>query len=130
MKGISKNWHISDNSFDQNHSNSPGPLSIDSTVINNLGYNPVGIIANPWHLSGDLTSAGGGHADRASGQLYTVRQRPKTVIVAKGQVIDIAIDGTPTSLSAGVFKLRIGETIAVTYSLTPNEQSFGGLISE
>jgi Periplasmic copper-binding protein (NosD) len=34
MKGTSKNWHISDNSFDQNHSNSPGPLSIDSTVIN------------------------------------------------------------------------------------------------
>jgi len=119
MKGSSKNWHISGNSFDQNHSDSPGPLSIDSTVINNSGYNPVGIIANPWQTSGDLTNLGGGNADPANGQLYTARQSPKTVIITKGHVLDIAIDGTATGLSAGVFKLGIGETIAVTYSLTP-----------
>ena len=51
-----------------------------------------------------------------SGQRYTVRQSPKTIIIAGGVVTQIAIDGTPTGLSAGVFKLGLLETIAVTYS--------------
>jgi len=49
MKGSSKDWLIAGNSFAQNISNSPTPLSADSTVINNSGYNPVGTIALPWH---------------------------------------------------------------------------------
>src|SRR5260370_40679431 len=47
-KGTCKDWHIADNSFDQNNNNSPTSLTVDTTVINNPGYNPVGIIANPW----------------------------------------------------------------------------------
>jgi hypothetical protein len=34
-------------------------------------------------------------------------------------VTQVAIDGTPTGLSGGVFKLGISETIAVTYSSAP-----------
>jgi hypothetical protein len=49
----------------------------------------------------------------------TVRQSAKTVIVTAGAVTGIAINGTSTGLSEGVFKLGIGETIAVTYSVTP-----------
>jgi hypothetical protein len=94
-------------------------MSVDSTVINNNGYNPVGIIAAPWHPSGELTNNEGGSADPVSGQLYTVKQSPKTIIIAGGAVTQIAIDGAPTGLPAGVFKLGIGETIAVTYSSTP-----------
>jgi hypothetical protein len=60
MAGASKNWYIAGNSFDQNSNNSPAPLSVDATVINNPGYNPVGIITNPWHPNGDLTNEGGG----------------------------------------------------------------------
>jgi len=122
MKGSSKDWHIADNSFAQNNNDSPAPLSIDSTVINNSGYNPIGTIANPWRTTGDLTNDGGGSADPLSGRLYTVRQSPKTIIIADGAVTQIAIDGAPIGLSAGVFKLGIGETIAVTYSSVPTSK--------
>jgi hypothetical protein len=119
MKGSSGNWLIAGNFFAQNSDNSPAPLSVDSIVINNPGYNPVGTIANPWHPSGALTNDGGGSADPVSGRLYTIRQSPKTVIITGGAVTQLAIDGTPTGLTAGVFKLGIGETIAVTYSSAP-----------
>jgi hypothetical protein len=119
MKGSSSDWHIANNSFVQNSDDSPAPLSIDSTVINNSGYNPVGPITDPWRSTGDLTNDRGGDADPVSGQLYTVRQSPKTIVIAGGSVTEIEIDGTPTGLSAGVFKLGIGETIAVTYSSLP-----------
>jgi hypothetical protein len=122
MAGSSKDWHIADNSFAQNNSDSPAPLSIDATVINNAGYNPVGAVANPWRSTGDLTNDGGGSAAPVSGRLYTVRQSPKTIIITGGVVTQIAIDGTPTGLSAGVFKLGIGETIAVTYTSSPTSK--------
>jgi hypothetical protein len=59
MKGSSGNWLIAGNFSAQNNNNSPASLSVNSTVINNPGYNPVGIIANPWHSSGALTNDGG-----------------------------------------------------------------------
>ena len=122
MKGSSRTWHITGNSFAQNNNNAPAPLSSDSTVLNNSGYNPVGIITNPWHPSGELTNDGGGAHDPVSGRLYTVRQSPKTIIITGGAVTQISIDGTPTGLRAGVFKLDVGETIAVTFSATPTSQ--------
>ena len=122
MKGTSGNWHIANNSFAQNNSDSPAPLSIDSIVINNSGYNPVGVIADPWSNTGDLSNDGGGSSDPVSGQVYTVRQSPKTIIITGGAVTEIAIDGTPTGLPAGAFKLGIGESIAVTYSATPTSK--------
>src|SRR6516162_8762760 len=70
MKGTSKDWQIANNSFSQNNDDSPAPLSIDSTVIHNSGYNPVGAIADPWRATGDLTNDGAGSADPVSGQLY------------------------------------------------------------
>src|SRR5215467_11343535 len=119
MKGSSNDWLIADNSFVQNSTNSPAPLSVDSTVINNAGYNPVGTIALPWHTNGALTNDGGGSANPVSGRLYTVRQSAKTIIITGGSGTQIAIDGTATGLSAGVFKLGVGETIMVTYHLPP-----------
>jgi hypothetical protein len=122
MKGSSRTWNITGNSFAQNSNNAPAPLSSDSTVLNNSGYNPVGIIANPWRPSGELTNDGGGAHDPVSGRLYTVRQSPKTIIITGGAVTQISIDGTLTGLLAGVFKLGVGETIAVTYSAAPTSQ--------
>ena len=122
MKGSSKDWLIAGNSFAQSISNSPTPLSADSTVINNSGYNPVGTIALPWHPNGALTNDGGGSANPVSGRLYTVRQSAKTIIITGGTGVQIAIDGTLTGLSGGVFKLGIGETIVVTYSSVPTSK--------
>jgi hypothetical protein len=119
MKGSSTNWLITGNSFAQNSSNTPAPLSADSTVINNSGYNPVGTIALPWHPNFALTNDGGGSANPLSGRPYTVKQSPKTIIITGGVGTQIAIDGTPTGLSGGVFKLGIGETITVAYSSPP-----------
>jgi hypothetical protein len=119
MKGSSKDWLIAGNSFAQNGTNSPAPLSADSTVINNSGYNPLGAIALPWLPNGALTNAGGGSANPVSGRLYTIRQSAKTIIITGGAGTQIAIDGTATGLSGGVFKLGIGETITVTYSSVP-----------
>jgi hypothetical protein len=119
MKGASRDWHIADNSFAQNNDNSPGPLKADATVINNSGYNPVGLIPNPWRANGDLTNDDGGSSRPASAKVYIVRQTPKTIIIAQGDVTDIAIDGTSTGVSTGAFKLGIGETIAITYSSAP-----------
>jgi hypothetical protein len=69
-----------------------------------------------------VTNDGGGSADPVSGQLYTVRQSAKTIIITGGTGTQIAIDGTPTGLPAGVFKLGIGETIEVTYSTPPTSR--------
>jgi len=119
MKGSSTDWLIADNSFAQNSSNSPAPLSVDSTVVNNSGYNPVGKIDLPWRPDRALTNGGGGSANPVSGLPYTVTQSPKTIIITGGSGTQIAIDGTATGLSGGVFKLGIGETIAVTYNSPP-----------
>ena len=76
---------------------------------------------------GDLTNDGGGDFNPASGQRYIVRQSPKTIIITGGKVTGIEIDGTATGLSAGVFKLGIGETIAITYTpgSPPTSKIFG-----
>jgi hypothetical protein len=119
MKGTSKTWQIAQNSFAQNSNNSPGPLTADAVVINNSGYNPVGLVQNPWLASGDLTNDGGGSATPTSAKVYTVRQSPKTIIVAQGDVTEIAIDGMQTGVSSGVFRLGIEETIAITFAAAP-----------
>ena len=66
-----------------------------------------------------VTNDGGGTANPVSGRLYTVKQSAKTIIITGGAGTQLAIDGTPTGLSGGVFKLGIGETIMVTYSSVP-----------
>lgn len=77
----------------------------------------MGVIANPWRATGDL-------ANRRKGQLGS-GERPALHGPAKPQGnryyerLGIEIDGTPTGLSTGVFKLAIGETTAVTYSSSP-----------
>jgi Right handed beta helix region len=119
MKGSSKSWQITQNSFAQNSNNSPGPLAADATAINNSGYNPVGVIQNPWQASGDLTNDGGGSPGPTSAKVYTVRQSPKTIIVAQGEVTEITIDGISAGVSSGVFKLGIEETIAITFTHAP-----------
>jgi len=119
MKGSSKNWHITANSFAGNRDDAPGPLTADATAINNAGYNPVGLVESPWRGTGDLTNDGGGSANPASEKVYTVRQSPKTIVITGGNVSEIVIDGIPTGLSTGILRLGVGETIAITFTVAP-----------
>ena len=72
---------------------------------------------DPWPASGgDLTNdITAGSPNPQSGPVYTVRHSPKIIVVTGGDVSQININGMDTDLTAGVFKLGIGETIAVTY---------------
>jgi len=123
MGGTSDNWQITQNCLEEN-----ADVSLSGTgsvVINNAGYNPVGNI--PWPASGgDLTNdIAAGSPNPQSGTVYTVRHSPKTIVVTGGDVSQITINGVDTGLTAGVFKLGIGETIAVTYdTLVPTAAIF------
>jgi hypothetical protein len=105
MAGDSDNWQITQNYLED----------ADDPVINNGGYNPLGNILDPWPASGgDLTNeVTGGSPNPQSGTVYTVRHTPKIIVVTGGDLSQITINGVDTDLTAGVFKLGIGETIAV-----------------
>ncbi|MBV9390689.1 MAG: right-handed parallel beta-helix repeat-containing protein, partial [Verrucomicrobia bacterium] len=110
MVGTSDNWQIT-----QNHLELNADISLSGTgsvVINNAGHNPVGNIPNPWPASGgDLTNnITAGSPNPQNGIVYTVRHSPKTIVVTGGDVSQIDINGINTDLTAGVFKLGIGET--------------------
>jgi hypothetical protein len=121
MLGTADDWQIT-----QNYFNNVGatPLSLRGTgsvLTNNFGYNPVGLISNPWPANGtDLTnSIAAGNPSPQNGIVYTVRHSPKTIVSTGGTVSQITINGVGTGLLAGVFKLGIGETIAITYDVAP-----------
>jgi hypothetical protein len=121
MLGTSDNWQIGQNYFNNVGTEPVALRGKNSTVINNSGYNPVGPITNPWPASnGELTNnVAGGSPSPRSGTVYTVRHTPKTIVLARGTVSQIAINGVDTGLTSGVFKLGIGETIAVRYDVAP-----------
>jgi Right handed beta helix region/Pectinesterase len=126
LLGTSDDWRIVQNCFSNVGSS---PLSLQGTgsvLINNFGYNPVGAIPNPWAANGgDLTNnVAAGSPSPQSGTVYTVRQTPKTIILTGGTVTQITINEVATGLVAGVFKLGIGETIAVSYDVAPETAIF------
>jgi hypothetical protein len=116
----SDGWNIGQNVFVNNGANLVNLLGPASVVSDNSGYNPVGIIANPWPAAGaDLTNQVlAGTPDPTSGKLYTVRHSRKTIVVNGGDVSGVAINGAQTGMSQGSFKLGVGETIAITYGTT------------
>jgi hypothetical protein len=119
MAGNSDNWQIVQNSLNGTGPNAVSLSRSGSEVLNNSGYNPVGNITNPWPAhGGDLTNnVTGGNASPQSGTTYTVRHTAKTILVTGGHVSQIAINGINSGLTSGVFKLGLGETIAVTYDM-------------
>jgi len=127
MAGNSDDWQITQNYLEDN---ATGPVSLHGTgsvVINNAGYNPVGAILAPWPASGgDLTNGViAGSPNPQSGTVYTIRHSPKTIVVTGGDMSQITINGVDTGLTSGVFKLGIGETVAVTYgTLAPTAAVF------
>ena len=100
-------------------------------IVNNLGYNPVGHITNPWVSSGALISDSGGSAFPTNSTLYTVNNSPKVImVVIKASYgtskLTIEIDGTtvvsltPTVGDSYTFTLAYGETFYITYDNTSN----------
>jgi hypothetical protein len=118
--GTSDAWTISQNVLGSSGGSLITLLGSASMVVGNSGYNPVGNIVNPWPAAGgDLTNqVASGSQDPQSATVYTVRHSPKTIVVTGGDVSQIAINGAATGLSAGTFKLGLGETIAITYNTT------------
>jgi hypothetical protein len=126
MVGTSDDWQVNQNFFSNIGTEVVSLRGTGSVLTNNFGYNPVGAISNPWPANnGDLTNniAAGGPSPQ-SGTVYTVRHTPKTIVVTSGAVSQIIFNGVDTGLLAGVFKLGIGETIAVTYDIVPTTAIF------
>jgi hypothetical protein len=118
MLGNSDDWRIVDNHLDGAGVTLAG---VGSTALNNFGYNPVGNIENPWPSSStDLTNnvASGSTAPR-SGIVYTVRHTPKSIAISRGDVSQILVNGADAGTTAGIFKLGVGEMIAITYGSSP-----------
>lgn len=118
MLGSSDNWRILGNIL--GGGSGIALVGSGSVVASNLGYNPVGSIANPWPANAtDLTnSMVSGNPSPQSGVVYTVRHTPKTVVITGGDVSQILINGANVGTVAGSFKLGVGETISVTYNLS------------
>jgi hypothetical protein len=117
MLGSSDDWRIVGNHF--RGGGNVELAGVGSVVTNNFGYNPVAVISDPWpsnttDLTNDVVS---GSSTPQSGVQYTVRHTPKTVVITGGEVSQLLINGTDAGSTAGTFKLGVGETIAITYSL-------------
>ena len=101
-----------------------GTFRGNSILRNNLPagpYNPIGTITTPWPAAtGDLTNLAAAQAAPTSAAVYTVRWTPKTIVISGGTMSSpIEINGSSTGLNSGMFKLGIGETIKVTFSVAP-----------
>jgi len=118
MRDASDEWQIFGN-----HLSAGGGVAltgVGSVVVNNLGYNPVGGISNPWpsHGADLVNNVASGSAVPRSGIVYTVRHTPKTIAVSGGDVSQILINGAEAGSTVGTFKLGVGETISITYNIS------------
>jgi len=119
MHGSSDNWQIVGNILSAG--SGVTLAGSGSIAINNLGYNPQGVLVNPWpSLGADLTNAVvSGRATPRSATTYTIRHTPKTIVVTGGDVSKILINGADAGWTAGTFKVGVGETIEVVYRSNP-----------
>ena len=125
MLGNSDDWRILGNTF--NGGSGVSLVGAASVAVSNLGYNPAGVIANPWPANGgNLTNVvPAGKAAPENGALYRVCHTPKTIVISGGDVSEIVVDNADTASQEGAFKLGVGETIAITYGISaPNTLVF------
>lgn len=124
MSGTADNWTISDNDFTGMSNTAPALVGTASTVKNNMGYNAVGTITNAFTTtgSGDILNVSqptNPAALPATGTTWTNRFTSKTITVTGGTVSSISINGSASVGTSGMFKLGVGETINITYSVAP-----------
>lgn len=116
------NWIITENNFTGMNNTAPSLLGSGHVVHNNIAYNPVGVVATPFSSAASgavLRNIASQQAAPADNVTYTVMWSPKTVVVISGTVSGITVDGALTGLLTGTFKLDIGETINVRYTVAP-----------
>lgn len=106
---------LSTNAFIVNGTLGQTPLELtgaNSVAVNSQGYNPVGNIAAP--------------AMPASTVAYTnILHTHCTVSISGGTVTAISIGGVATGLTGGNFRVPVGQTIAITYSVAPTWVWYG-----
>ena len=99
-----------------------------STRINtNLGYNPLGPIANPISSGGNTLVDSGSSSTWVSGTAYTNWGSPKVLYISGDTVTAIVYDGQTlyTSATTCSIILQPGDTFSVTFSSAPTIVVFG-----
>lgn len=123
MTGSAETWNIQDNDFSNNTSNVPTLIGTASLVENNTGYNPVGVMTNPFTAgAGNITNSSAAQAAPASGATYTCRYTEKSVTMLLGTTSNITIDGLSIANPTGYanFVMKPGETFSLTYTGGPS----------
>lgn len=112
---------IAHNNVRGNETNSILPLGTHTWVEGNLGYNPVGPVANPYTAgAGALIDSAEVQAHPATNTNYTIGQSPKFITIYDGVVTSISIDGTVTGLTSGSFYLSPGQVFNVVWTGQPS----------
>jgi len=100
-------------------------------VTNNMGYNPLGLLANPFKYQKvsnvDLwtLSNSGNNATLQSEVTYTNLDTPKDIYVSGGTVTVIAVNGEATGLTSGMVTVQPSGNFSVTFSSVPTIKVFG-----
>lgn len=99
-------------------------------ILNNVGYNPKGLISNPISGRGGSYIVDSGTASTwVSGTTYTNSESPKILYIYGGTVSTIKVDGstiaTATTSTPVTVNLGYGDTFSVTFSSAPTIQVFG-----
>ena len=108
------NWQIFDHNVPEN------------TMINNIGYNPVGYIANP--ISGNTAYLvdSGSNSTWISGRVYTNTGSPKVLNISAGTVSAVAQNGVTLFTTTGcTVTLQPGDTFSITFSTAPTINVIG-----
>jgi len=122
MTGSADNWTIDSNDFRNNTSTTPTLIGIGSFVMNNMGYNPVGTVTNPFPTSGsgNINNTSQTAALPASGTVMTNRFTPCTIYYTSGgTVTQTVVEGVIYSGVVSLPKLMPGSTYSITYTGTP-----------
>lgn len=90
-----------------------------TTVVGNLGYNPLGYIKNPISGSTFYLVDFGTNSTWISGATYTNWQSPKTLYINGTTVTSITVNGQVTGLGSGSIILQPSDTFSVSFLTAP-----------
>lgn len=102
-------------------------LGTSTYIYTNLGYNPVGSIANPISSGGSTLVDSGSSSTWVSGTTYTNWGSPKVLYISGGTVTAIVYDGQTLYTAAttcGII-LQPSDSFSITFSSTPTIVVFG-----
>ena len=98
----------------------------ENTMINNIGYNPVGYIANPISGSTAYLVDSGSNSTWICGRVYTNTGSPKLLNISGGTVSVVAQNGVTLFTATGcTVTLQPGDTFSVTFSTAPTINVIG-----